>query len=77
MRDANRRFVINCRPMSEQYLSAKQAAKILGIHEGTMREHLRRGAVPSIKIGKLWRIPAKAIRRPDLDKMVKGGEVEK
>jgi excisionase family DNA binding protein len=42
------------------YTPAKAADK-LGLCEGTLRQMLYKGELPSLKVGKCWLIPAKAL----------------
>lgn len=46
------------------YLSIKQAAKILNVHENTVYRQIYFGKIPARKIGKLWRIPVDAVLPP-------------
>ncbi|MCC6446317.1 MAG: helix-turn-helix domain-containing protein [Armatimonadetes bacterium] len=42
-------------------LTLNEAADMLRVNEGTLREHLKRGAVPGRKIGRQWRISEDAL----------------
>lgn len=44
-----------------EYLSAREAAKILGCGVDTIRRHVRRGDLPSAKAGNRLRIPKAAV----------------
>lgn len=50
-------------PKGGQYLSAEQAAVVLGVHMMTMYKWLNEGRVIGKKLGRLWRI-----RPQDLDR---------
>lgn len=50
----------------ETFLSVKEIAKIFKITEITVRRWIKRGWLPAIKIGKMYRIKSK-----DLDKLGK------
>lgn len=39
----------------------KQAAFLLGVKESTVRKHVRRGAIPSVRFGRRVLVPMKAI----------------
>ena len=49
----------------EPLIDAAQAARILNLHPVTVREMASRGAIPGLKIGKVWRF-----RGSSLDKWV-------
>ncbi len=42
--------------MAQQLLSAQQAAEILGLQVRTVREYVRQGRLPGVRIGKQYRI---------------------
>lgn len=44
-----------------EYLSAREAAKILGCGVDTIRRHVRHGDFPSVKAGNRLRIPKRAV----------------
>ncbi len=48
--------------MAQQLLSAQQAAEILGLQVRTVRQYVREGRLPGVRIGKQYRIA-----RADLD----------
>lgn len=47
-------------PMSDdrpkRALNPEQVAEQLGIHPETVRQHLRAGLIPAVRIGRQWRI---------------------
>ena len=43
-------------------LSVKEAAKVLGIHENTLRRRIADGSIPSRKLGARILIPVSALR---------------
>ena len=43
-------------------LSVKEAAKVLGIHENTLRRHIADGSIPSRKLGARILIPVSSLR---------------
>ncbi|NTU60907.1 MAG: helix-turn-helix domain-containing protein [Caldiserica bacterium] len=45
----------------KKLLSLKEAAEMLGIHYTTMRQYVRRGKFPVVRIGRLLKIEAKDI----------------
>ena len=45
---------MNCEPL----IDADEAAKILGIHEKTVREMARAGRLPGMKLGREWKFRA-------------------
>jgi putative molybdopterin biosynthesis protein len=51
------------RPVMEEkkLLSLKEAAEMLGIHYTTMRQYVRKGKFPVVRIGRLLKIEAKDI----------------
>lgn len=51
-------------------LSLKEAAELLGIHYTTMRQYVRKGKFPVIRIGRLLKIEAS-----DLEAYIKNNKV--
>jgi excisionase family DNA binding protein len=51
--------------MVERLLTPEQAANQLGIAPRTLREWLRSGKLPGVKLGRLWRI-----READLEAFI-------
>jgi excisionase family DNA binding protein len=47
--------------MAKIFYTPAAAARILRVSERTVKEHLRRGRLHGVKVGKLWRIPAAAL----------------
>jgi excisionase family DNA binding protein len=45
----------------KKLLSLKEAAEMLGIHYTTMRQYVRRGKFPVVRIGRLLKIEGKDI----------------
>ena len=43
-----------CRPL----LSRKEVARVLGLSTSTIADHIRRGLIPSVHLGKSVRVPA-------------------
>lgn len=56
----------------EKYISLEEAAIFLGIKPVTLRGWIKKGKVPSHKIGKLWKFKCS-----ELDEWVKSGESAK
>lgn len=48
--------------MTEQLYSVREVAQRLGVHERTVRNYLRSGALHGTRIGKQYRIPAAALQ---------------
>ena len=48
-----------------ELMTTAEVAKVLRVHEETVREKLRHGTLKGIKIGTVWRI-----KREDLDKFL-------
>jgi len=44
-------------------LTVRQAAKLLGVHEETVRRLARRGEIPSFKVGRSWRFRREVLLR--------------
>jgi excisionase family DNA binding protein len=68
-----------------QYLSATDAACILGVSDTTVRNRIASGAIKAAKHGKAWRIPCEEIERlteaepkvrHDAEELRNGGEAE-
>lgn len=49
--------------MCEPLINADEAAKILGIHEKTVRQMARAGELPGMKLGREWKFRASALDR--------------
>ncbi len=49
--------------MTKKTISVEEAAALLGISRNTAYEAVRRGEIPSIRIGKRFLIPAAALER--------------
>jgi excisionase family DNA binding protein len=45
----------------EALLDVDEAAKLLRIHPKTLRNKARRGVIPGIQVGRLWRFRASAL----------------
>jgi len=43
------------------YLTTKEMAESLGVNEETIRREIKRGHMPHIKVGRVYRIPRTAI----------------
>lgn len=43
------------------YLSAEEAAELLGVSAETVKRHLRAGRLPGRKVGRLWRVSRAAL----------------
>lgn len=41
-----------------KFLSVKQAAKLIGVHEITMLRYVKDGTVRALRFGHKWQIPA-------------------
>ena len=54
--------------MSDEILTAKEAADYLKMHAETLKVKARRGEVPTAKVGRAWRF-----RKPELDAWLAGG----
>ncbi len=55
----------------ERLLTPKEAAKIMAVSPRTIKEWLRRGEMPGLKIRNLWRI-----RTSDLEEFIQRGNPE-
>lgn len=42
--------------LEKPYFSIDEAAAVLGVHERTIRYHIKNGTLPAGKIGRAWRI---------------------
>lgn len=40
-----------------QYVTAAEAAKVLGVHLYTVQRNCKAGRIPAKKVGRVWRIP--------------------
>lgn len=45
----------------DTYLTLREAAELLKVHENTIRNWLKSGDLPGRQIGRLWRINAAAV----------------
>ena len=45
----------------EPLLDSKEAAQLLRIHPKTLQRMARRGEIPALQVGKLWRFSASAL----------------
>jgi len=54
--------------MEDRLLTPEEVAERLAIKPKTVRDYLRAGKLPSVKIGKLWRV-----RESDLQEIMKKG----
>ena len=45
----------------EQLWDVSEAAKFLRIHPKTLRDKARRGVIPGVQVGRLWRFRASAL----------------
>ena len=59
--------------MSPRWVSVDDAAELLSVHPTTLRRMLRRGELPAIRVGKLWRIDIDAVTAPTTQKFRGGG----
>jgi excisionase family DNA binding protein len=57
--------------LGEEYISASEAAQLLGVHQSTVLRWLRRMELPGLKIGRRWHI-----RRAELDNLVETDDSE-
>ena len=53
-----------------EYLSPKQAAKILGVHYLTVLSYVNKGILPSKRLGRMFKIPKTAV----MNEVAKNGE---
>ncbi|MFN8474897.1 MAG: helix-turn-helix domain-containing protein [Anaerolineae bacterium] len=51
---------------STEYLTPKEIAQLLKLHEETIRRYLRSGELPAIKLGGVYRV-----KREDLEEFLK------
>lgn len=54
----------------EPLLDSAEAAQLLRIHPKTLQRMARRGEVPAIQIGKLWRFSSSALLSWEQEKLV-------
>ena len=59
--------------MSPRWVSVDDAAELLSVHPTTLRRMLRRGELPAIRVGKLWRIDIDAVTAPTTQNSGGGG----
>jgi excisionase family DNA binding protein len=45
-----------------QLVGAKELAKILSLHVKTVQRHARRGIIPAVRVGGVWRFDPTAFR---------------
>ena len=45
-----------------EFLTAEEAAKMLGMNAGMVRKLARDGSIPAYKFGKLWKFDPKELR---------------
>ena len=45
----------------EPLLDSQQAANLMGVHPETIKRRARRGELPGIKLGKVWRFRASGL----------------
>lgn len=57
--------------MAQPYLSTAQIAEILDVHEETVRRYIRKGTLPAIKIGGVYRV-----KREDFERFLEDSRVE-
>lgn len=48
----------------KEMITVREAARILRVHEQTVREAVQAGRLPAVRLGRVYRIPASAILRP-------------
>ncbi|MFN8482969.1 MAG: helix-turn-helix domain-containing protein [Anaerolineae bacterium] len=51
---------------SQEYLTPKEVAQLLKVHEETIRRYLRSGELPAVKLRGVYRV-----KREDLDEFLK------
>jgi excisionase family DNA binding protein len=63
IRTTHKKQVLRARGESdfESLLDVTEAAKLLRIHPKTLRNKARRGVVPGVQVGRLWRFRASAL----------------
>lgn len=49
------------RELSKPFYSIYEAAEVLGVHERTIRRHIKTGELKAGKIGRQWRISREAL----------------
>ncbi|WP_446741919.1 helix-turn-helix domain-containing protein [Silvibacterium acidisoli] len=45
----------------ERFLDSQQVADLIGVHPETVKRRARRGEIPGLKFGKLWRFRASVL----------------
>jgi excisionase family DNA binding protein len=45
----------------EPFLDSQQVAELIGVHPETVKRRARRGEIPGLKFGKLWRFRASVL----------------
>ncbi len=58
--------------MADKLLSTKQVAELLGLHEETIRQYIKRGELLAHRIGKEYRI-----KEAEIDRFLKERETSK
>ncbi len=63
IRSTHKKQVLRARGESdfESLLDVTEAAKLLRIHPKTLRNKARRGVIPGVQVGRLWRFRASAL----------------
>ena len=61
-------YITSAKPMADNMYSAEEAAQILGLQVRTVRNYVRDGRLPGVRIGKQYRIA-----RADLEAFTAGG----
>ena len=51
----------------ERLLDSEQAAALVKVHPKTLQRYARKGVVPGVRIGKLWRFRASELFPPLID----------
>ncbi|MCE9566999.1 MAG: helix-turn-helix domain-containing protein [Planctomycetes bacterium] len=46
---------------TEALMTPREVAIYLGMHEETIREALREGRLPGVRLGRSWRVPARLL----------------
>lgn len=59
--DNSKRTPRNQAASVEQLWDVSEAAKFLRIHPKTLRDKARRGVIPGVQVGRLWRFRASAL----------------
>lgn len=55
-----------------EYMSTAEAAEKLGLHQNTMRQHLKRGVIKGVKVGAIWLIHEDEIARYERERKPPG-----